>query len=293
VGDADGALARRLTVAHWHALGEATRAEVPRVPFSVGGVPVGSVAAAHLGALGGFIGLLTLDDSGVDLRVGVEERDSAFEQLNRALRERGLIVAWRDETYPVPDPQTLITLARFERAASRFWGTLTFGAHATGYVAGPGGTPSHLWIAQRSFTKATDPGLYDNLVGGGVPVGQTPGEALVREAWEEAGLTPEQAAGARRAGVLRLSRDIPEGFQHEWLYSYDLELPPPLVPANQDGEVHGFQCLPVDQALAIAAGPTMTVDAALVTLDFALRHGLLAEPEAARRIQALRVVRKS
>ena len=34
--------------------------------------------------------------------------------------------------------------------------------------------------------------------------------------------------------------------------------------------------MPVDEAIELAAGEAMTVDASLVTLDFALRHGLLA-----------------
>ena len=79
-------------------------------------------------------------------------------------------------------------LALIERAAARFWGTLTFGAHANGYVADAQGRPTHLWIARRSTHKATDPGKLDNLVGGGVPHGQTPFETLVREGFEEAGL---------------------------------------------------------------------------------------------------------
>jgi hypothetical protein len=49
--------------------------------------------------------------------------------------------------------------------------------------------------------------------------------------------------------------------------------------------------MPVPDALALAAGTAMTVDAALVTIDFALRHGLLDDAEAARRLQALRVAR--
>jgi hypothetical protein len=47
-----------------------------------------------------------------------------------------------------------------------------------------------------------------------------------------------------------------------------------LTPINQDGEVAELRLLPVDEALMLAAGDTMTVDAALVTLDFALRHQL-------------------
>ena len=277
---------------HWPALAAATRAGRPRVPFRVAGRRVGSVARDALPALHAHRDLLSVQDDGVELAVPAAARDAALARINAALREQGLIVAWRDEAFALFDPDTRMPLARLERAATRFWGSLTFGAHATGFVAGADSRPSHLWIAQRAPTKATDPGLYDNLVGGGVPRGQTPLETLVREAWEEAGLTPTQAAAARPAGVIELARDIPEGFQHEWLHAYDLELPAGLVPANQDGEVAAFTLLPVADALALAAGPSMTVDAALVTLDFALRHGLIADAaEPARRLAALRVAR--
>jgi 8-oxo-dGTP pyrophosphatase MutT (NUDIX family) len=167
-------------------------------------------------------------------------------------------------------------LAVIERAATRFWGSLTLGAHATGYVADAGGRPTHLWIAQRSFTKATDPGLYDNLVGGGVAQGQSPVQALVREGWEEAGMSAAQMQRAVPGRVVRLMRPVAEGFQHEWLHSFDLRLETHEAPNNQDGEVAGFELLPVARALALAAADAMTVDASLVTLDFALRHRLFS-----------------
>ena len=47
----------------------------------------------------------------------------------------GLIRAWRDEPFALFDPADGARLATMERAAARFWGTLTLGAHANGYVA--------------------------------------------------------------------------------------------------------------------------------------------------------------
>jgi len=266
-------------VTDWAAIGEATRHDAAaRVPFRIDGQAVGSVARSNLPALAAHPSLVWATEAGVDLLVPAHERDDAFEHLNRWLREAGLIVAWRDEPYPVVALPGLAVLARFERAASRFWGTLTFGAHATGYVADGEGRPTALWIAQRSLTKPTDPGMFDNLIGGGVPDGQTPLQTLVREGWEEAGLLQPQLRAAVPGRVIRLLRDIPEGLQHEWLHAYDLRLPEGVAPANQDGEVAGFRLLPVADALALAASGAMTVDAALVTLDFALRRGLLAAP---------------
>ncbi len=52
-----------------------------------------------------------------------------------------------------------------------------------------------------------------------------------------------------------------------------------MTPVNQDGEVAELRLLPVAQALALASGDDMTTDASLVTLDFALRHRLLAPAE--------------
>jgi hypothetical protein len=107
----------------------------------------------------------------------------------------------------------------------------------------------------------------------------------VREGWEEAGLQTAQMGAVRAGSVLCLKRDIAEGLQFEWLHAYDLRLPEEFAPQNQDGEVAGFRCLPLDEALVLAAGELMTVDAALVTLDFALRHALLPA-DAARALEA-------
>jgi 8-oxo-dGTP pyrophosphatase MutT (NUDIX family) len=272
----------------WPALDAASaHDENARMPFFVRGRPVGSVARVHQALLARYAPWLVQHDDRVEC---AEPDDDAFAALHTALRAAGAILAWRDELFALFDPATLEPLARIERAAARFWGTLTLGAHANGYVRGIDGRPSHLWIARRSPHKATDPGRLDNLIGGGVPAGQSPREALVREAFEEAGLSPPQMAAAGAASVLRLVRDIPEGFQHEWLYAFDVELPRGLEPRNQDGEVAGFELLPVDEGRRLVEhGDEMTTDAALVTIDFLHRHGFVAGEAVARQLHSLRV----
>lgn len=265
----------------WPAITAASAGDpTARVRFSIldegRPLPVGSVARRHLGALRRWPRELHVTDASVTLLARPVERELVLGAINQVLREEGLIVAWRNEVYPVHalsagNP----LLATFERAASRFWGTLTFGAHCNGWVAGADGRPEALWIARRSLTKPTDPGMLDNMVGGGVPFGQTAEETVVREGWEEAGLTPEQMAPRQRGRLHRVARDIPEGFQLEWLQVFDLQLPPDVRPVNQDGEVAEMRLMPVAEALARAAAGEMTVDATLVTLDFALRRGLL------------------
>ncbi len=278
--------------AYWPAVRRALAHEPSaRVAFTIAGRVVGSVERVHLPVLRGFAPALQWTSAGVALAVSDSARDRVLGQINEQLRARGLIHGWRNEIITLWDGDGRDALACIERAAARFWGTLTLGAHATGYVPGADGRPERIWIAQRAFDKATDPGLFDNLVGGGVPHGQSPWQALCREGWEEAGLTDSVVAQARAGGVLRLLRDIPEGLQHERLFAFDLPLAADWRPHNQDGEVAGFQLLPAPEAIALATGETMTVDAAVVMLDFAERHQLLADEARADLARGLLAVR--
>lgn len=226
---------------------------------------------------------LFVQDGILVLQGPVSSLDNCLSSLNQAMRSAGLLAGWRDERFALwplqADPGRSPALGTLERAATRLWGTWTLGAHANGYVADAQGRPTHLWIGQRSATKSTDPGLLDNLIGGGVPQGQSPHETLVREAWEEAGLTPDQVRGARAVGTLDVLRDMAHGLQRERLFLYDLALDPQVQPCNQDGEVAAFHKLSVAQAVQAAAEGRMTVDAAIATLDFARRHGLLGEAQ--------------
>ncbi|HEX6720558.1 MAG TPA: DUF4743 domain-containing protein [Burkholderiaceae bacterium] len=263
----------------WPALA-AARAHDPgtRVPFALvdGAVRTlaGSIARAHVDALRRWPQWLEVQHTGVTLVAPVAARFDVLAGINGALHADGLIVAWRDEPFPLFDVNGRDLGVSMERAATRFWGTLTLGAHCNGYVAAADGRPTHLWIARRAPTKPTDPNKLDNLIGGGVPAGQSPRDTVVREGWEEAGLQPAQMQGLQRGRVLRLLRDIPEGLQREWIHVYDLALPVGTTPSNQDGEVSALALHDVAQALELAAGDAMTVDAALVTLDFALRQRL-------------------
>jgi 8-oxo-dGTP pyrophosphatase MutT (NUDIX family) len=255
----------------------ATLRQHSRRPFHLQGRAVGSVATDHLpllqaaGEAGAPVQVLA---DRVQWTGSTATQTADFDALNRRLRDQGAIRAWRDEPFAIFCPSSGAVLGHFERAASRFWGTLTLGAHTTGYVADAQGQPQALWIAQRALDKATDPGLFDNLIGGGVPLGQSPHQALVREGWEEAGATDTEMALARPASVLTLQRDVAEGLQFEQVHSFDLPLPAHWRPQNQDGEVAGFRLMAPAEAQALALAGAMTVDAALVTLCFLQRHGL-------------------
>jgi len=276
-----------MTQQTWPAIALARACDGPaRVPFVLmdeRGPVLGSVAVDHLDALREWPDAFQRIDGpdgeprALALRLPAPVRDARLAQVHERLRAQGLIVAWRDEPYPLRD-RAGGEHGTIERAASRFWGTLTLGAHCNGWVADAAGRPSHLWIARRSHSKPTDPGRLDNMVGCGVALGQTPRDAVIREGWEEAGLRPAQMAALVTGGLVDLECDIPEGRQHERLHVFDLELPAGLAPRNIDGEVAEHRLMPVAEALARAAAGELTTDATLATLDFALRRGLV-EPD--------------
>lgn len=266
-------------------LGNASR----RVPFHVMGRVVGHVDPDHLPLLTEVVSdepLWRVQPSQVTLdavRPGpapeVAVLEASLDRVHRRLHAVGSLRGWRDEPIALRAEHAGASAdvggVRLERAAARWWGCLTLGSHATGYVPGADGRPERLWIARRALDKATDPGKLDNLVGGGVPHGQSPWQTLHREGWEEAGLSVEQMARAKPGRVLRLDRGVPEGWQLEHVHAYELALPAGVAPVNQDGEVSAFECVSVAEAIDLAAGLEMTADAVLVTLEFLLRHRLL------------------
>ena len=175
----------------------------------------------------------------------------------QALQKQGLIPGWRDERYRIED------LFEIERAAARPFGLTTYAVHVNGIA--PDG---RMWMSRRSPTKPIDPGLLDNLVGGGMTAGLTLEQVLVKEAWEEAGIPAGLASTAIRGGMAKVLREVPEGVQSEVIYAYDLQLPADFQPRNQDGEVSEFKLLPVDQILTLK---DLTHEAMLVARDYQSR----------------------
>jgi 8-oxo-dGTP pyrophosphatase MutT (NUDIX family) len=191
------------------------------------------------------------------------DRTAALSEAIGRLAEGGHVRGWRDERFAVNTGWGTPVLAVIERAAARFFGIRTYAAHMNGLIQGP--EPA-LWLARRAETKPIDPGMWDNLVAGGISHGFDARGALEKECWEEAGIGPHMAAGLVSRGTLDVLREVPEGIQCETLFAFDLTLPAGFMPANQDGEVAGHLRASLDTALDIMADRAMTVDATLVTL---------------------------
>ncbi|MDE1179640.1 NUDIX hydrolase family protein [Paraburkholderia sp.] len=217
----------------------------------------------------------------------VDLRSAALGAVIGALAADGRIPGWRNETYAIRNAFDAPPLAYIERAASRFFGTLTYAVHLNGVVEYADRAPL-MWIARRSDTKATDPGMLDNVVAGGIGWGFSVAQTIIKECWEEAGI-PEEIAGRAVAGrTVHVLQTLPEGTQSEQIFIYDLALPSPeeFAPRNQDGEVGEHRLARIDEIAAWIEAGAMTVDASLATLDCLLRRRWIDE-EACTGIDAL------
>jgi len=190
--------------------------------------------------------------------------DAALEALAHWLHDRGLAGRWRDEQLAVTDPAGALR-GRVERAAVRPLGIATHAVHLVG--RDPAG---RIWVQQRADDKATDPGLWDTLVGGLVAADETVAQTLERETWEEAGLRVDALAELAPLGRLTVRRPVREGYMVEHIDMFEALVPAGLDPVNQDGEVQGFACLERAALVERLAAGGFTLEAALI-LAHALR----------------------
>jgi len=263
------------------------------LPIAIGSDIVGWVDAARADVLARFAHVFDRLPSGLVFNAAIETvavRTAALDRVVEALAAEGRLTAWRDERYAIAAHFGAAPLCLIERAAARFFGIRTYAAHVNGLVCDDS---TSMWLARRSADKAIDPGLLDNLVGGGIPAGATVPETVVREAWEEAGIPADVAATATPTGELRICRAQPDGLQRETIFVHDLWLDDDFVPSNQDGEAVEHRRASLEEAAALIASEqgadVVTVDASLVILDFLLRRGVV-DPDTpdGRALSALR-----
>ncbi|CAO1618597.1 unnamed protein product [Jaminaea pallidilutea] len=202
-----------------------------------------------------------------------------------------------------------------ERAACALFGLATFGVHLTAYTTTSTVTASsgssnthdsssstslsstatgaaqqiHLWTPRRAQTKATWPGFLDNSVAGGITSGDRPLESMIRECWEEAGLSDEVVRPrVRQVGVLTYVFRTKEGYlQPEVEYVYDLPLPNDVRPKPIDGEAEDFQLMSIEEVKERMYKGEFKPNCAMVAIDFLIRHGVITAENEARYMEVM------
>ena len=208
-----------------------------------------------------------------------EERSVAVERVLRSLEAEGAMPGWRDEAYPVKVSFADPPLLRAERAAIPRLGIRAYGVHMSGYVRD--GRGLKMWIARRARNKPTFPGMLDNMVAGGQPIGLSLTDNLVKESGEEAGIPPALARRALPIGLVSYVKEVPEGLKPDVLFCYDLELPKDFTPVAVDGEIESFELWPVERVMEVVSRTAeFKFNCNLVIIDFLVRHGCIRPEDA-------------
>lgn len=236
-------------------------------PLTVAGRVAGWITAKATGHLEGLPGI-HIGDEAVHITASLPKRlplDAVMAQLAAALKDTGCLRGWRNELLDVYGEGR--RLAAMERAAMRPLGLLTKAVHLNAWS--PDG---RLWVARRALDKSTDPGMWDTLVGGLAGAGENLDTALLRESYEEAGLSAADIQNREPMRIiLRMHRRLPEGYQVEDVLVSDCVLAESVSPQNMDGEVSEVRLVTVEELWAMVEDGAFTREAELVILD-GLKH---------------------
>ncbi|KAI1146700.1 hypothetical protein F4825DRAFT_466324 [Nemania diffusa] len=202
-----------------------------------------------------------------------------FRLIAKKHSEPFLVLSW-----PGPGAVTM------ERFLAPLFGILLQGAHMVAYVRSRAtendcGVISGLWIPRRAKHLFSSPNMLDATVAGGIAGGTTALETIIKEAGEEASLPPELVrTRVLSTGLLTYvsSTDAIHGWSGESgllcpgiVYTYEMELPEDVIPKPHDGEVGSYSLMSVGDVQAALLNNEFKPDAAVVMVDFLIRHGVI------------------
>jgi 8-oxo-dGTP pyrophosphatase MutT (NUDIX family) len=213
-----------------------------------------------------------------------KEAPVILDEMAMLLRDAKRLGKWRNEKLRVTSPDGTI-LGFVERAAARALGIKTFAVHLMLYCG------NSVWVQQRALDKATDPGMWDTCVGGLVAGDESFELSLERESMEEAGV--DLPAMRRQGAILErgktmtvrrnlVSGDVYEGYMHEDLLVWDLNVGASFEPKNNDGEVAQFALWPVDKLVTELAAGSLTLEAMLMCAESLSRRKVYLGVDAAK-----------
>lgn len=229
---------------------------------------------------------LDAKDDAAQPRGAESEGTKALRALNMELLDDGGIPGFdcfhrKNDRCQIPG---ILCHIEIDRNAAQLFGLVTVGAHMVCYTWGASkeGRQMKLFIPRRADSKAYDAGKLDNAVAGGVVNGDNPLQTILAEAWEEAALSRDFVTENIKATSLlsyynQCSAAEGGHMRPRVLYTFELELPQDMVPRPHDGEVSEFLRMDAQEVRETIMAGEMTDDAAIVWLDFLVRHGIVDE----------------
>ncbi len=262
------------------------------LPFMIGQQQVGWIKKNHCPFLKNKTKFFQLDTDQVcliDRFDNYDQRTQAIAKVVFALRKEGIVSDWRSELYPVSPAYGQKPLLALERSIAPFFGIKTYGTHLNGYYE-----KDHqiwVWISRRASHLKFAPDKLDNLAAGGLTLGLSPQENMLKEAVEEAQIPRELLAHMRGTGAVCYLMDTPRGITPDTMFVYDLKLPADFNPTTDGTEVSHFMIYSLTELAALVYDTDyFKYNSALVIIDFLIRHGGISadHPEYLETITALR-----
>ena len=206
------------------------------------------------------------------------------------LVKNGLSPPEQRELYPVAATFASEPLFQLDRSSISAFGTRAFAIHVNGFIRHPYGAID-MWIARRAKGRMAYPGMLDNKVAGGQPIGLGLVENVIKECAEEAGIPAKLAAQVRPTGTISYTHEAADGLKPDIIFFYDLALPEDFATRNTAREVAVFCRLPLGKvAKIIESRFEFKFYCNRVIIDFLIRHGFSPpeHPDYHRLIQGLR-----
>ena len=263
------------------------------LPFLTGEQRIGWIHRSFAGRLDDWPDVFDLAAERVSLAPrynAFASRSAVLDEVLRALAESGEVSGWRGEVYPVMVNWGDAPILQMERAACPRFGIRAFGVHINGFVRKADGI--HMWVARRAYDKPTFPGMLDNMVAGGQPIGIGLMANVIKECAEEAGIPEDLVRRAVAVGMISYTHQSPEGCKPDQMFCYDMELPEHFIPTPTDGEVAEFYLWPIAKvAETVRDSFEFKFNCNLCIIDFLVRHGVIDpdnEPDYTALVHGLR-----
>ena len=239
--------------------------------------PIGFIRRDRLELIKSLPAAFEIEKDRINLPASLDSyhaRSAALSDAIERIADKGIITGWRGEKYPITSKFGATSLAEVERAAASFLGIRSWGVHINGYVYKADGI--HMWVATRAKDKPTYPGMLDNMVAGGQPLGLSLHENVIKECAEEASIPESLAASAKPVSAIGYFHEWEPGLKPDQMFCYDLELPESFKPEAADGEVESFELIPIKEIYNLVRDTTkFKYNCNLCIIDFMIRHAIL------------------
>ena len=220
------------------------------------------------------------------LEIELSEAELFFQKIYTELVNKNLVKTDVKEKCPVFETNSLEPLTNFDynrkfgekkmfdvqRSILGFFGLPAYGVHLNGWKVKK--KEIFFLLAKRSKKIIKFPGLYDNLVGGGVTSNLSIEENLAKEAYEEAGIIQSRIKRAKPRSAISYIHTNQRFFSPSVIFTYDLELIDEEEFKNTDGEIESFEYFGTNEVFELAEKKLIKPNCFIPIIDFFVRKKL-------------------